>query len=97
MKPDYAGAHNNLGIAYYERGSLNEAIHEYEECLRLEPANAEALYNLGLAFYDKGATDKALVALNRFINIAPADYWQNTQSAQKLISAMSGEKPSENI
>ena len=46
MKPDYADAHNNLGIALYQQGRAAEAIREFQEALRLKPDYADARRNL---------------------------------------------------
>ena len=37
LKPDYAEAHNNLGIALKAQGKLDEAIAEYRAAIRLKP------------------------------------------------------------
>ena len=47
LKPDYAEAHFNLGIALSDQGKLDEAIAEYREAIRLKPDYAEAHCNLG--------------------------------------------------
>jgi len=43
--PDSAAAHNNLAVAYEKRGAWEDARREYEEALRLQPANAEIKAN----------------------------------------------------
>ena len=48
IKPDYAEAHNNLGIALVQAGRMQEAIGHYEQALRIKPDYAEAHYNLGM-------------------------------------------------
>ncbi len=42
LKPDYAEAHNNLGIALASQGRLPEAIAHWEEAMRLRPDFADA-------------------------------------------------------
>ena len=42
LKPDYAEAHNNLGIVSEGQGKLEEAIASYRRRLRLKPDYAEA-------------------------------------------------------
>ena len=37
LKPDYADAHNNLGIAYAELGRFDEAVASYTRCLKVRP------------------------------------------------------------
>jgi len=46
-------AHNNLGIAYNEKGMLDEAITEFERALAINSNFAEAHYNLGNAYVKK--------------------------------------------
>jgi len=48
LKPDYAEAHNNLGIIYAKQGRLDEAILEFRVALSLKPDFIDALNNLKL-------------------------------------------------
>jgi Flp pilus assembly protein TadD len=48
-RPDYAEAHNNLGIALGSQGRLPEAIAQFEQALRLKPGFADAQRNLEMA------------------------------------------------
>ena len=54
IKPDYAEAHNNLGIALAQTGKIEEAIAHYEQALRIKPDYAEAHNNLGIALAQTG-------------------------------------------
>src|SRR6516225_9524262 len=47
LKPDFAGAHNNLGNVLREQGQLAEAVASLQQALRLRPDFAEAHFNLG--------------------------------------------------
>ena len=61
LKPDYAEAHNNLGIALKEQGNLDEAIACYRRALELKPDYAEAHSNLLFTLqYRTGVTPAAL-------------------------------------
>ena len=42
IKPDYAEAHYNLGVALEQAGRVQEAIGHYEQALRIKPDFAEA-------------------------------------------------------
>jgi tetratricopeptide (TPR) repeat protein len=64
-------AHNNLGIALGEQGQLDEALHEYEEAIRLEPGYALAHNNLGLAFVGKGQRNEAIGQFQEAIRLKP--------------------------
>ena len=47
IRPDYAKAHNNLGMVYYKTGRLDDAIKEFETALDLNPRFSGAKRNLG--------------------------------------------------
>jgi Flp pilus assembly protein TadD len=47
LKPDYARAHLNLGMALARTGRLQDAIFEVQEALRLRPDFPEAQQSLG--------------------------------------------------
>ena len=64
-------AHHNLGIALGGKGETDEAIHEYEEAIRLNPAYALAHNNLGLAWVRKGQREEALVQFQEAIRLKP--------------------------
>ena len=44
VKPDYANAYNNLGIALMDKGKFDEAIASYQQALRLCNFNNAAAY-----------------------------------------------------
>jgi tetratricopeptide (TPR) repeat protein len=83
INPDFAEAHNNLGVAYAGQGRLDDAIGEFEEAIEkaaLDDLNrANVYYNLGLCYVKKGETDEAIKALQEAVNLrdnyAPAHYW----------------------
>jgi Flp pilus assembly protein TadD len=49
LKPDYAEAHNNLGIALAQKAQIDEAISQFQEAIRLKPGYADAQNNLAIA------------------------------------------------
>ena len=56
LKPDYAKAHNNLGITLKELGRLDEAAASYTQAIALKPDFTEAYWNLhGIQKTIKGA------------------------------------------
>ncbi|MEK7220962.1 MAG: tetratricopeptide repeat protein [candidate division NC10 bacterium] len=60
-----AEAHYELGVMYHERvfESLDQAIAEYEQAVKLKPDYAEAHYNLALSYHTKaklGTDDRTL-------------------------------------
>ena len=39
--------HKNRGLAYYNQGELEEAKHDYDRALELEPSCSDTYYNRG--------------------------------------------------
>jgi tetratricopeptide (TPR) repeat protein len=66
-----AEAHNNLGIAFYKKSQLVEAIHQFQEALRLEPDYAEAHNNLGTVLGRRGQTDEAIRQFQEALRLKP--------------------------
>jgi hypothetical protein len=73
LKGDFAPAHNNLGIAFWKQGRLDEAHQALTESLRHRPDFAEAHNNLSNVFRDQGLLDKALWHLDEGLRLKP-DY-----------------------
>jgi tetratricopeptide (TPR) repeat protein len=53
-------AHNNLGIALFQAGRIEEAAGEFERTLQINPAHAEAYHNLGMVLLRLGRTQEAI-------------------------------------
>lgn len=49
--PDYASAHNNLGVMYYDKGENEKALGHYEKAVELAPENTIFLKNLADFYY----------------------------------------------
>jgi Flp pilus assembly protein TadD len=64
-------AHNNLGSALAEQGSLTEAIGHYYEALRIEPGYADAHYNLANALAEQGRLQEAIDHYSEALQIRP--------------------------
>ena len=65
MIPNYAEAHNNLGVALRDQGKLDEAIASCRTALQLKPDNAEAHSNLGVALSEQRNWDEARACYRR--------------------------------
>jgi Tfp pilus assembly protein PilF len=63
--------HANLGLAYEQKGLLDEAITEYKKCLRINPVNVEAIFDLGNTYHKKGWLDKAIAQYRKSISLDP--------------------------
>jgi len=68
--PTYAGAHNNLGIAY-ERLGREDAQAQFERAVQLMPDFTQAHFNLARILMKKGRDNEAVVALQHTIRIDP--------------------------
>ena len=73
IRPDYAEAHNNLGIALAGRGRIDEAIAHFQKALEIKPDYAEAHNNLGIALAGRGRIDEAIAHFQKALEIKP-DY-----------------------
>ena len=71
MKPDWALAHNNLGLSYTKINNQNLAIQEYNEAIQLDPNLAEAHYNLASVYYDQRDFVRAISSYNTALKINP--------------------------
>ncbi len=70
--PNKARPRNYLGLAYFEKGLLDEAIIQYKECLSIDPSFANAHNNMGRAYFDKGLVDQAITDFQNAIRIKPS-------------------------
>ena len=66
MKPDLAGAYNNRGNVYKDKGSLTVLLKTII-AIELEQDYEEAYNNRGIAYKDKGEFDRAIEDYNTAI------------------------------
>jgi len=69
--PNSLVARGGLGLAYQERGMLDEARKHFEIAIKLYPAHAKSYYNLGLLFHRKGDLKRAMEYFNRSVTLDP--------------------------
>jgi predicted O-linked N-acetylglucosamine transferase (SPINDLY family) len=63
--PDYANAHNALGVALVNQSKHEEALAAFTAAVKLDPAHAEAAANAGGALRTLGRLEEALSYLER--------------------------------
>ena len=71
IKPDYAEAYYNMGIALDNKGDLEASIKSYKKAIKFNPEYADAYNNLGFAMNHKGFHDAAIDSYKKAININP--------------------------
>jgi len=71
LNPNHAGAYNNRGVAYAEKGDHDRAIADYTQAIRLNPDYADAYSNRGGAYSSNGDYDRAITDYTRAIRLNP--------------------------
>ncbi|MBC8075909.1 MAG: tetratricopeptide repeat protein [Chloroflexales bacterium] len=67
-------AHFNLGYVLVELGRYEEALHAFEQCLRLAPDDPATLYELGYISYSRGDYHAAVERLQAPLRLYPDDW-----------------------
>ncbi len=70
--PKNAGAHVQLGNAYFDAEHYPDAIKWYEEGLKLDPKNVDASTDLAVSYYYSNRTDEALKQFEYSLKLNPA-------------------------
>ena len=65
IDPSDAGAHNNLGVLYYNKGLLGEAVAAFSRALELDAKMQVAQRNLEIAYFNTGYYDRRVVGAAR--------------------------------
>jgi tetratricopeptide (TPR) repeat protein len=92
LKPDFAQAHNNLGVSLQDQGKLEDAVACYRRALELKPDYAEAHNNLGAALKDQGKLEDAVACFRGAVELKPdyADAHSNLGSVLEEIGDFRG-------
>ena len=79
LKPDFADAYFNMGIALKDRGRYEEAIEAYKKAISIKPDYPQAYLNIGDALQNQGKYDEAIDAHKKAILLKPdyADAYYN--------------------
>src|SRR3979411_2985097 len=73
IDPSDAGAHNNLGVLYYNKGLYEEAVGAFMRALELDQKMQVAQRNLEIAYFNTGYYDKKISDLGERLRARPAD------------------------
>ncbi len=88
--PDYAQAHNDLGVLWYQQGDRLQALGRYERAVRLVPDNRTFRLNLaGFYFVELGWVDDAIFMYTELLKGNPND--TDVLGALALISKHTGQ------
>ena len=68
-----AGAHNNLGVLYYNKGMTPDAVLAFTRALELDPRMTIAQRNLEIAYFTSGYYDARLQDLRQQLHAQPDD------------------------
>jgi len=86
LKPEFAEAHNNLGIMLTELGRLEEAEASYRQAIALKPDFAKAHADLANALRELGRLGEAEASYTKAVALKP-DFGE----AKHMLAALSGE------
>ena len=78
-------AHNNLGLALFEEGKIEEAIDHYNKAIGITPDYDLAYYNRGNAYYSLGQYQRAIEDYNKAIRLKP-DYDLRLHTTGELLT-----------
>jgi tetratricopeptide (TPR) repeat protein len=73
IDPTDAGAHNNLGVLYFQKGMIAEAIAAFSRGLELDPKMQVAQRNLEIAYHNTGYYDRRVSELQERLRQSPDD------------------------
>jgi tetratricopeptide (TPR) repeat protein len=73
VDPGDAGAHNNLGVLYYNKGMLDEAVAAFINALSIDPRMTTAERNLHIAWRETGLFDEFVANLSAGLERDPSD------------------------
>lgn len=73
INPNDAGAHNNLGVVYYNKGLYADAITHFEKALELDPRMQVAERNLQIAYFHTGYFETLVGELRERLERNPDD------------------------
>lgn len=71
IKPNYADAYYNLGLAYISKEMFDDAREEFKKAIDINPNYADAHKRLGDVFKEQGKMDDAIVEYKEAIRINP--------------------------
>jgi len=71
IKPDYAEAHKNLGIALKDLGKFDSAVMSFKQSITLEPNHVDTHYNLAVTFKAMNHLESAVKSYEKVVFLKP--------------------------
>lgn len=87
VDPEYAPAHNGIGIIHSIMGRPDQALQSYEKALQFKPDFGSALYNYGNTLQEMGRYDEAVKAYEKAERYMPGDGDVLTNMGVALVKA----------
>jgi tetratricopeptide (TPR) repeat protein len=88
IMPEFAAAHNNLGIVRQRQKRLEDAAVCFEKAVKCDTNYFEAHFNLASAYLLDHRQDKALPELREVLRINPG-----FEPAQRALAKLTGQAP----
>ncbi|MBI5600930.1 MAG: tetratricopeptide repeat protein [Gemmatimonadetes bacterium] len=73
IDPSDAGAHNNLGVLFHNKGLAEEAVQAFTKALELDPQMQVAQRNLEIAYTSSGYYDRRVAELKERLRVRADD------------------------
>ena len=70
--------HYYAALDLFADGKQDEAIAEYEKCLKLDPSHSEALHGLARAYQDMNRFDESIEISKQLVELDPDDILAHT-------------------
>src|SRR3954462_7734850 len=71
IDPSDAGAHNNLGVLYYNKGLYQEAVAAFMKALEIDQKMEVATRNLEIAYFNTGYYDPQIPEKKEGVRLRP--------------------------
>ena len=74
LKPDFAPAYHNLGLAWWRLGNIERAMAGFRRAVELDPTNIEPYCGLGQALVAEGREHDAVEIMRRAVTELPRSH-----------------------
>ena len=87
VKPGFADAYNNMGLALAKWGRTDDAMAAYRKAIEIKPDYTNAHCNLGAALANRGQNEAAMVEYQKTLEIDPRHVNARTNLGMALASS----------